>query len=676
MDRQSAEQRIKELRREIRRHNRLYYEQNTPEITDAQYDALLRELQNLEAQYPDLLTPDSPTQTVGEKPAEKFQKVEHLAPMLSLQNAMNEEEIREFDQRVKRQLGWPEKKPVEYVCELKLDGLSVNLIYRQGLLDRAATRGDGLIGEDVTRNVRTIRTIPTALAAGAPELLDVRGEVFMSKADFQALNTRQEEEGQKTFANPRNAAAGSLRQLDPQITASRPLTAFFYALGDPSAFGLATHEEMLRRLSGWKLPVNPKRELCRHVDEAIAFYRAMIEQRHKLPYDIDGIVLKVNDLQLHKRLGALSRSPRWAVAGKFPAEQAETTVLGIEIQVGRTGVLTPVAKLKPVFVGGVTVQNASLHNQDEIDRLDVRVGDVVVIQRAGDVIPEVVAVRAEKRPPIAPAPFSIRRKVKDQCPSCGGEIVQLEGEVALRCINSKCPAKVIEGIKHFAAKGAVNIDGLGDKLIRQVVEKGLVKSPVDLYRLTLDNWAALERMAEKSAQNILDALAASKQVKLDHFLVALGIRHVGEVTARALADAFGSLKKLREAGFDELSQVEDIGPIVARAICDHFADSGNSQLIDGLLDVGLKPTWVKKEIAADSPFAGKTVVLTGELSSMTRDEAKARILELGGKVSGSVSKKTSLVVAGPGAGSKLREAKKLGVQIMEEDEFLKMLERA
>jgi DNA ligase (NAD+) len=335
-----------------------------------------------------------------------------------------------------------------------------------------------------------------------------------------------------------------------------------------------------------------------------------------------------------------------------------------------------VAKLKPMFVGDMTVQNASLHNQDEIDRLDVRVDDVIVIQRASDVIPEVVAVRAEKRPPIAPAPFSIRRKVKDQCPSCGGEIVQLEGEVALRCVNPKCPAKVIEGIKHFAAKGAVNIDGLGDKLIRQVVEKGLVKSPVDLYRLTLDDWAALERMAEKSARNILDALAASKQVKLDHFLVALGIRHVGEVTARALADSFGSVKKLREAGFDELSQVEDIGPIVARAICDHFADPDNSRLIDGLLDAGLKPTWEKKEVAADSPFAGKTVVLTGELSSMTRDEAKARILELGGKVSGSVSKKTSLIVAGSGAGSKLREAKKLGVQIIEEDEFLTMLERA
>jgi DNA ligase (NAD+) len=675
MDQTTAERRINQLRSELRRHNRLYYEDNAPEITDAEYDELLRELQKLESRYPELITADSPTQTVGAKPAEKFQKVAHFAPLLSLQNAMNEEEIREFDQRVKRQLGLAEDAHLEYVCELKLDGLSVNLIYRDGRLERAATRGDGNIGEEVTRNVRTIRSIPALLAAGAPPLLDVRGEVFMNKADFQALNNRQQEDGQKTFANPRNAAAGSLRQLDPHITASRPLSAFFYAVGDPHALGFATHEEMMRQLAAWKLPVNPQREICRHIDAAVDFYRAMIEKRHHLPYDIDGIVIKVNDLALQKRLGTVSRSPRWAVAGKFPAEQAETTVLDIDVQVGRTGVLTPVAKLEPVFVGGVTVQNATLHNQDEIDRLDVRVGDVVVIQRAGDVIPEIVSVKTDRRPAHATASFSIRRKVHGHCPSCAGEIVQPEGEVALRCINPKCPAKVIEGIIHFAAKGAVNIDGLGDKLIRQVVEKGLVKSPVDLYRLTLDDWAGLERMAEKSAQNILDALAATKQLKLDRFLVALGIRHVGEVTARALAEAFSSLEALRGASLDELSRVEDIGPIVAQAIRDYFDDLDYARLIDELLAVGLAPTWEKKNAPADSPFAGKTVVLTGELASMSRDEAKARIVELGGKVSGSVSKKTGLVVAGPGAGSKLREAQKLNIRVVDEDEFLKLLEQ-
>ncbi len=672
MDRSQAEQRCEHLRQEIARHNRLYYEHDTPEITDAQYDALLRELQDLETRYPDLLTADSPTQTVGQKPADKFEKVEHLAPMLSLQNAMNEDEIREFDQRVKRHLGLAENQPVEYVCELKLDGLSVSLVYRNGRLERAATRGDGAVGEDVTRNVRTIKDIPLTLAGEVPALVDVRGEIFMNKADFAALNARQEEDGQKTFANPRNAAAGSLRQLNPLITAERPLSAYFYALGDPT--GLSTHEDTLRRLAGWNLPVNDKRRICREIGEAVEFYRAMIEKRHQLAYDIDGIVIKVNDLALQKRLGAVSRSPRWAIAGKFPAEQVETRVLAIEIQVGRTGVLTPVAKLEPVSVGGVIVRNASLHNQDEIDRLDVRIGDVVVIQRAGDVIPEVVEVKVDRRDPIGHGPFSIRQKVGGVCPSCHGEIVKPEGEVALRCVNPYCPAKIVGGIVHFAAKGALNVDGLGEKLIRQVVEKGLVRSPADLFRLTLSDWAGLERMGEKSAQNVLNALAASKQVKLDRFLVALGIRHVGEFTARTLADAFGSLSALRTATLDELSAIESIGPIVAQAIRDFFDNPAQAKLIDDLLTLGVTPTWEAKDVAANSPLFGKTVVLTGELVSMTRDQAKARILDLGGKVAGSVSKRTNLVVAGPGAGSKLRDAEKLGIEVIDESAFLKLLE--
>jgi DNA ligase (NAD+) len=492
----------------------------------------------------------------------------------------------------------------------------------------------------------------------------------MNKADFAKLNERQEEEGQRTFANPRNAAAGSLRQLDSAATAARPLTAFFYALTPTTS---ATHEQMLRALADLGLPVNADRRRCRGIDDAVAFYQEMIGRRHALPYEIDGLVLKVNDLVLQRRLGEVSRSPRWAIAAKFPAEQAETQVLDIEIQVGRTGALTPVAKLRPVKVGGVTVANASLHNQDEIDRLDVRVGDTVVIQRAGDVIPEVVRVVHEKRDPIGHAPFSIRKKSRGKCPMCDGEIGQTEGEVALRCLNPHCPAKLIEGIKHFVSKGAVNVDGLGDKLVRQVVEKGLVRGPADLYKLSLADWAGLDRMAEKSGQNLLDALATSKNAALDRFLYALGIRHVGEVTARALAEAFGSLEAVRAASLEELAAVEDIGPVVASSIHDHFRDRDHRAVVERLLAVGFNPTWTKKPVRADSPFAGKTVVLTGTLASMSRDQAKARIIELGGKVAGSVSKKTDLVVAGPGAGDKLRQAAKLGIKVIDEDAFLQLV---
>jgi len=673
MNRSQAEQRVNQLRDEIKRHNRLYYEQDSPEITDAEYDALLRELQDLEAQFPELITPDSPTQTVGTQPAEKFSKVQHLAPMLSLQNAMNEEELQDYDARIKRHLGMPETEDIRYVCELKLDGLSIELIYRNGKLAVASTRGDGTIGEDVTANVRTIRQIPQWVKHA--DEISVRGEIFMTKTDFAALNARQEEDGQKTFANPRNAAAGSLRQLDSAVTAARPLSAFLYAVANAQQWSASTHEEILRELANLSLPVNDARRICNGIQEAISFYREMIEKRHDLPYDIDGVVIKVDDLSLQRRLGEVSRSPRWAIAAKFPAEQTETVVLDIDVQVGRTGVLTPVAKLQPVFVGGVTVSNASLHNQDEIDRLDVRIGDTVIIQRAGDVIPEVVRVLTEKRDPIGHGPFDIRQKVGDQCPVCQGEIKRLEGEVALRCMNPHCPAKIIEGIKYFASKGGLNIDGLGDKLVRQVVEKGLVKEPADLYKLTLDDWAGLERMAEKSAQNIVDAIERSKQVKLDRFLAALGIRHVGEVTSRALADAFGSLEAIGEASLEDLAAVEDIGAIVAQEIRNFFDDPASRAKLDNLLNAGVQPNWERREVRADSPFAGKSIVLTGTLTSMTRSEAKSRIQALGGKVSGSVSKKTDLVVAGPGAGSKLKNAQKLGVAVIDEDEFRRLLEK-
>jgi DNA ligase (NAD+) len=673
MDRKNAQARIDQLRAELGRHNRLYYEFDRPEITDAEYDALLRELEGLESRFPDLRTPDSPTQRVGAKPAEKFAKISHLAPMLSLQNAMNEDEIRAWDARVKRQAGLVADAAIEYVGELKLDGLSIELVYRHGLLETAATRGDGLVGEDVTANVRTIRAVPRRLKDSPPEL-SARGEIFMNKVDFQRMNERQEEEGQRTFANPRNAAAGSLRQLDPAITAARPLTAFFYAVDDAAKLATERQDDLLAKLAALGLPVNADRRVCRGVDEAAAFYREMHERRRALPYEIDGVVLKVNDLALQQRLGWVSRSPRWAIAAKFPAEQAETAVLDIEIQVGRTGALTPVAKLAPVKVGGVTVSSASLHNQDEIDRLDLRIGDRVIVQRAGDVIPEVVRALVEKRDPIGHARFSIRQKLHGRCPMCRGEIGQLADEVALRCFNPLCPAKLVERIKHFASKNAVDVDGLGDKLVRQVVEKGLVKEPADLYRLTFTDWANLERLGDKSAQNLLEALAASKEARLDRFLYALGIRHVGEVTARALADAFGSLDAVRAATVEELAAVPDVGPIVAQSIRDFFADAANAAQIDALLAAGFRPTWEKRVAPADSPLAGKTVVLTGTLTRLTRDEAKARILAAGGKAAGSVSAKTDLVVAGEAAGSKLAKAEQLGVKIIGEDEFLALLQ--
>jgi DNA ligase (NAD+) len=674
MNRESAGARIDQLRAELGRHNRLYYEHDQPVITDAEYDALLRELDDLERQFPELRIGDSPTQTVGAKPAEKFAKVEHLAPMLSLSNAMNAEEIREWEVRLRRYAELPESEPIEYLCELKLDGLSIELIYDSaGKLTTAATRGDGQIGEDVTANVKTIKQLPWSIPARESGPLSVRGEIFLSKADFSRLNQDQDEQGQKTFANPRNAAAGSLRQIDPAVTATRPLSAFLYAAHDPQIFGVSTHEATLRALAELKFPVDADRRVCNGIDEAIEFYQAMIERRRNMAYEIDGVVIKVNDLSLQRRLGQVSRSPRWAIAAKFPAEQAETTIEDIDIQVGRTGVLTPVAKLQPVQVGGVTVSSASLHNQDEIDRLGVALGDRVIIQRAGDVIPNIVRVVRDSL--FGDLPFSIRAKVGNRCPVCGGDIDRLPGEVALRCLNPICAAKLVEGLKHFVSKGGVNVDGLGDKLVRQVVEKGLVKQPADLFRLGVLEWAALDRMAEKSAQNVVEALEQSKLAKLDRFLFALGVHHVGEVTGRALANAFGNLGDIQVASEEELAAISDIGPIVAASIRRFFDDPEKAVWVENLLAVGFDPAWEKTEVADDSPFLGKSVVLTGTLESMSRDEGKRRVSAMGGKPVGTVSKKTDLVVAGPGAGSKLDKAKKLGIQIIDEQEFLRLLGR-
>ncbi|MCC6159162.1 MAG: NAD-dependent DNA ligase LigA [Deltaproteobacteria bacterium] len=668
METHEARLRATELRHAIARHNDLYYRQDAPEISDAEYDALMRELADLEARFPDIATPDSPTKIVGARPSEKFEKFTHALPMLSLANAMNAGELREFDARVRRQLDWGSETPIDYVAELKIDGLAVELAYENRRLVAGSTRGDGTIGELITRNLLTIAAIPRELPSDAPDLLDVRGEVYIRKSDFAAMNARREEEGEPTFANPRNAAAGSLRQLDPAVTASRPLAIFLYGIGRTGDLRLDSHEDWLRRLSAWGFPVNPERRLCRGIDEAVEYYESIPSIRGDLPFDIDGVVGKVNRLDLQERLGILSRSPRWAIAAKFPAQQVQTVVEAIDIQVGRTGALTPVARLTPVAVGGVTVSNASLHNQDEIDRLDVRVGDTVVIQRAGDVIPEVVSVVTESRPSEA-VPFSIPDSISHHCPVCGSEIVRLPDEVAWRCVGSACPAKRIESLCHFASKNAMNIDGLGEKLIRQVVERGVVQSPADIYRLTREQWAGLDRMADKSAENLLAAIAATKSTTLRRFIFALGIRHVGEATAKALADAFGSIHAVMDATTEQLAFVPDIGPIVAASIRGWFEDPGNRQLVLDLLALGIAPAWEKTRTVGR--LAGKTMVLTGTLASMDRGEAKQRLEALGATVAGSVSRKTSVVVAGESAGSKLDKARELGIEIWDEERLLR-----
>ena len=652
---------------ELERHNTAYYVYDAPTIPDAEYDCLFRELQQLEAAHPELVTPASPTQRVGARPLPQFVQITHSAPMLSLANGFDDDDIVAFDRRVHEGLSFGQ---VEYAAELKFDGLAINLRYEDGVLMQAATRGDGETGEDVTANIRTIRAIPLRLRGeNLPRVLDVRGEVLMFKQDFSDLNQRQRDAGQKEFANPRNAAAGSLRQLDSSITAQRRLRFFAYGIGALDGAEMpATHTALLDWYVGLGIPVCTERARVRDADGLLGFYRQIGAKREVLPYDIDGVVYKVDRFDQQDLLGFVTRAPRFAIAHKFPAQEAMTQLLDIEVQVGRTGAITPVARLAPVFVGGVTVTNATLHNEDEIRRKDVRIGDTVIVRRAGDVIPEVVAPVPEQRP------VDAREFVMPvACPVCGAPIERAEDEAIARCAGgwTHCAAQRKGGLQHFAARKAMDIEGLGDQLIEQLVDRGLVTTAADLYRLDQSSLAALDRMADKSAQNVLDALEQSKATTLARFIYALGIRHVGESTARALAAHFGTLEALMAASEEQLLGVADVGPVVAHSIRQFLTDPLNIGLIDGLRAAGIH--WENGQPVTTGPGLGKTFVLTGTLPNLTREQATAMILAAGGKVAGSVSKKTSYVVAGAEAGSKLEKAQALGVSILGETEFCELL---
>jgi DNA ligase (NAD+) len=665
----SAAARVRDLRQQIDHHNYRYHVLDDPEVSDAEYDRLMRELKALEEQHPDLVTPESPTQRVGATPVSELQEVVHTRPMLSLDNAFADEDVVAFDRRVRERLENVEQ--VEYSAEPKLDGLAISFRYESGRLVQAATRGDGLRGEDVTHNVRTIKAVPTVLRGSAPKLLEVRGEVFMLIAGFKAMNERALERGERTFVNPRNAAAGSIRQLDPRLAADRPFDVFFYGVGETDGWKLpAKHSEALQQLREWGLKTSPLIKVVQGAEGCLEYYRDIGAKRASLAYEIDGVVYKVNRFVQQRELGFVARAPRWAIAHKFPAHEENTVVKGVEFQVGRTGALTPVARLEPVFVGGVTVSNATLHNMDEVRRKDVRIGDTVVIRRAGDVIPEVVKVIVERRPKNA-AEVQLPKK----CPVCGSDVEREEGEAVARCTGGLfCAAQRKEALRHFAGRRAIDIDGLGSKLIDQLVEADKVHSPADLYELTAEDYAGLDRMGEKSAANLVEALERSKQTTLARFLFALGIRDVGEATAAALANHFGSLEPLQEASEEGIQEVPDIGPVVAAHVHTFFKQKHNRDVIAALRKVGV--TWKdqqRKTSAAEGPLAGKTFVLTGSLDSMSRDEASDRIVALGGKVAGSVSKKTSYVVAGAEAGSKLTKAQELGVEVLDEKAFLKLI---
>jgi len=665
----SPRDRAEALRREIERHNYLYYVLDRPEITDAEYDRLFKELQDLEAAHPELAAPDSPTQRVGAPPLPEFAEVRHRTPMLSLSNAFDEEEVRAFDRRVREGL---EVDEVEYAAEPKFDGLAISLTYRDGVFVQGATRGDGATGEDVTPNLRTLRTIPLRLPH-APEArdLDVRGEVIMYRRDFDALNERQRAAGDKEFANPRNAAAGSLRQLDSRVTARRPLRFFAYGVGGATHARWTTHAQTLERLAEMGFAISAERAVVRGVDGLLGYFERIGRRREHLPYGIDGVVYKVNRLEWQTRLGYVSRAPRFALAHKYPAEEQTTIVEGIDVQVGRTGALTPVARLKPVFVGGVTVTNATLHNEDELRRKDVRVGDTVVVRRAGDVIPEIVAVRHDKRP----ADTSVFHMPK-RCPVCGSAVFRGEDEAVARCSGGLfCPAQRKQALLHFASRRAMDIEGLGERLVDQLVDQELVRTPADLYDLDLDRVAALERMAEKSARNLLAALERSKRTSFERFIFALGVRNVGESTARDLARHFGSLDRLVEADLDELEAVPDVGPVVARSIRQFFDERHNRDVIAALRAAGV--AWPEgKGRPARSAEAAKTFVLTGTLPTLTRDQAREMIEAKGHKVSGSVSKKTDYVVAGADPGGKLDKARELDIRVLDEEAFLELIKRA
>ncbi|MAL48149.1 MULTISPECIES: NAD-dependent DNA ligase LigA [unclassified Methylophaga] len=654
-------ERAAQLRDLINRYNFLYYSADDPEVTDAEYDRLFAELKKLEADYPELITADSPTQRVGSAPLDKFTQVTHAMPMLSLDNVFDEAELTAFNQRVLDRLNTDDV--ITYAAEPKLDGLAISIRYENGLLLQAATRGDGAVGEDVTENVRTIRNVPLKLhGKNIPQVVEIRGEIYMPKAGFEKLNQQRLANNEKLFVNPRNAAAGSLRQLDSSVTASRPLALFCYGLGELQGMERpSSHTEAMQIISEWGGAVSPDTQQLKGVDECLEYLHRLGERRASLSYEIDGVVFKVDDSRLQERLGFVSRAPRWAIAYKFPAQEESTQVVDIEVQVGRTGALTPVARLQPVFVGGVTVSNATLHNEDEVRRKDVRIGDTVIIRRAGDVIPEIVQVVKDKRP--ANATEFVMPK---HCPVCGAEVERVEGEAVARCSGGLfCAAQRKEAIKHFASRKALDIDGLGDKLVEQLVDAELIKDPADLFYLNKEQFSALERMGEKSAENLVNALEQAKNTRFARFLYALGIREVGEATARSLALHFVDLDKLTAAKEDELIEIEDVGPVVAHHIYTFFRQTHNLDVIQRLLEAGVN--WPEeKPVYANSELAGKTIVLTGTLENLSRSEAKEKLLALGAKVAGSVSAKTDYVVAGRDAGSKLNKAQSLGIDVVDE----------
>jgi DNA ligase (NAD+) len=663
-----AARRISELREQVRRHDYRYYVLDDPEISDARYDALLRQLRELEAAHPELVTPDSPTQRVGGEASGTFGEVVHAVPMLSLENAFSEQDVLDFDRRVRERL---DTDALDYSAEPKLDGLAISLRYEAGRLTQAATRGDGSKGEDVTANVRTIRSVPLTLRGDVPQLLEVRGEVFMSRRAFEQLNRRAAENGEKTFVNPRNAAAGSLRQLDPKVTERRALDVFFYGIGATEGWAMPRrHSELLAALRELGLRTCPEIAVVAGVAGCLEYYQAMGQRRNALGYEIDGIVYKVDRLDWQRDLGFVSRAPRWAVAHKFPAQEETTVVRDVEFQVGRTGALTPVARLEPVFVGGVTVSNVTLHNMDELARKDVRIGDTVVVRRAGDVIPEVVRVIPDLRPPDARIV-----ELPARCPVCDSHVTRAEGEAVARCSGGLvCRAQRREALRHFASRRAMDIEGLGDKLVEQLVDAGRIETPADLYSLTADELASLERMGAKSAANLIEALERSKRTTLPRFLFALGIRDVGESTALALANHFGRLEAMAGASVEEIEQVRDVGPVVAAHVRDFFAEERNRAVLAALQECGVSwPEGTPVRSAGSGPLSGETLVITGTLASMTRDQARDAARAAGATVTDSVSRKTTLLVAGAEAGSKLRKAYELDVAVIDEKEFKRRL---
>lgn len=669
----TIEQQINHLRTQLRHHENQYHVLDAPEVPDAEYDRLMRELRELETAHPDLVTADSPTQRVGAAPLSEFGQVKHQVPMLSLDNVFDEDSYLAFYKRVQDRLKTAE--PLTFCCELKLDGLAVSLLYENGELVQAATRGDGTTGENITANVRTIRAIPLRLQGdNIPARLEVRGEVFMPQPGFEAMNEEARRTGGKVFANPRNAAAGSLRQLDPRITAKRPLTFFCYGIGVLDGGELPrSHYERLQQLKAWGLPVSDRVRVCTGSQDVLEFYRQVEADRPTLGFDIDGVVVKIDSLDIQETLGFVARAPRWATAFKFPAQEQITQVKDVEFQVGRTGAITPVARLEPVLVAGVMVSNATLHNADEIERLGLRIGDTVIVRRAGDVIPQVVGVVMDERPENA-------REVifPTHCPVCNSDVERVEGEAVARCTGGLiCGAQRKEALKHFVSRRALDVDGMGDKIIDQLVEKEYVKNPADLFRLTAGKLTGLDRMGPKSAQNVVNALEKAKETTLARFLYALGIREVGEATAANLAAHYGSVEALKAADIDSLKAVPDVGDVVAKHVVNFLSEEHNQQVIDELLSPEINIHWPAVQVIVpeeiDSPFSGKTVVLTGSLSVLSRDEAKDRLTALGAKVSGSVSKKTDLVIAGEAAGSKLAKAQELGIAVIDEAEMIRLL---